>query len=128
MLHRYIVRRLSNQQLQKRKNKEKMSNFQRELVEIFDSSQDSIAGHAKLIKKCQTLYKEVPVKNQHQVLFLFFSKIWTIFLRKNDQTRFFANNFEIMLKNRFKTGKLFYLIQATSKKIKYRYLSFQKSI
>ena len=105
-----------------------MSNFQRELVDIFDSCQDSIAGHAKLIKKCQTLYKEVPDKNQHQVLFLFFSKIWTIFLRKNDQTRFFANNFEIMLKNRFKTGKLFYFIQATSKKIKYRYLSFQKSI
>jgi len=82
MLHRYIVRRLSNQKLQKRKNKEKMSNFQRELVEIFDSSQDSIAGHAKLIKKCQTLYKEVPDKNQHQVLFLFFQKYEQFFFEK----------------------------------------------
>jgi hypothetical protein len=52
-----------------------MSNLQRILREIFDSSQDSIADHAKLIKKCQTLHKKVPDKNQHQVLFLFFSKI-----------------------------------------------------
>ena len=43
-------------------NKKNMSNLQRALVEIFDSSQESIAGHANLIKKCQTLYKEVTIK------------------------------------------------------------------
>ena len=46
-----------------------------------------------------------------------------------DQTRFFVYNFEIMQKkNRFKTGKYIFFYTGNFKKIKYRYLSFQKSI
>jgi hypothetical protein len=46
-----------------------------------------------------------------------------------DQTRFFVYNFKIMQKKiDLKQVNIFFFIQATSKKIKYIYLSFQKSI
>ncbi len=67
-----------------------MSNLQRALVEIFDRSQDSTAGHAKLIQKCQTLYKEVTVQTTNIRFFpSFFQKYHPNF--QSDPQEFFSD-------------------------------------